>query len=102
MSASLWVFVTDAETWRLFLASPIVDSSGTRKAYRRVQQILSRSAEVRAIIQLQDITVVGVSDPLIATLRSALKTGAGISGIKFSRGMINGMWIEDAFFYRMI
>jgi len=39
--------------------------------------------------------------PLYVLLRSAISTGPGLSGIRFSRNVINGQLIEDAYLYRI-
>jgi len=101
VSASLWFFLTDSNGWRIIIASPEVRTNGVRAAYKRVQQIISKSVSDGPRIQLKDITLVGPSDPLISLLKVALKTDKGISGTRFSKNMINGVLIEDAFIYRL-
>lgn len=100
-SASLWFFLSESNAWRLILASPEVKTNGLKAAYERVQQILSKSDNADLRIQLKDITLVSHLDPLISLLKVAIKTGKEISGIRFSKNMINGNLIEDAYIYRL-
>ena len=52
-------------------------------------------------VSLSDISVVENTDPLVTLLRTAVKTGMGIAGLRFSRNTINGHFIEDAYLYRV-
>lgn len=97
VSASLWLFLTDSNSWRLMIASPEVRANGVKAAYKHVQQIISDSVGIR----LKDITLISPADPLISLLKIALNTGEGISGIRFSKNMINGILVEDAYIYRL-
>lgn len=99
--ASLWFYVPETNTWRFIIASPDVRTRGLKKAYKQVQSIVSKVPEDQPRIALKDITVVDSTDPLISLLRVAIKTGDGISGIRFSQNMINGVLIEDGYIYRL-
>jgi len=99
--ASLWLYIPDKNLWRLIVASPAVRQHGPKKVYQQIQTILSKMSDKTWKIPLHDISVIEDSDPLIALLRSAMNTGGGVSGIRFSRNTINGHFIEDAYIYRM-
>lgn len=99
-SASLW-FLTPNDTWRLVIASSEVSTRGPRWAYRRVQSVLSKIPNPQSKIGLKDITVLDLDDPLIKLLKVAIKTGPGIHNVRFSRNVINGIAIEDAYIYRL-
>ena len=101
VSASLWLYMPDSNTWRFIIASPEVRTQGIKKAYKQVQSVVFGVPEDQPKIDLKDITVVDSKDPLISLLKVAIKTGEGISGIRFSQNMINGVLIEDAYIYRL-
>jgi len=101
VSASLWLYIPESNIWRLIIASPEVRTYGPKKVYQKIQPILSQIFEEELSIGLKDISVVENNNPLIALLRMAIRTGDGISGIRFSRNTINGHFIEDAYIYRM-
>lgn len=101
VSASLWFYVTDLNTWRLIIASPEVRIYGPKNLYKKIQSVISKLPDDKKIA-LKDIAVVDNNDPLITLLRTAIKTGKVISGIRFSRNTINGVFIEDAYIYRII
>jgi hypothetical protein len=101
VSASLWLYIPDSNLWRLIIASPAVRKDGPKKVYRKIQSVLAKIPGDAAIIRLKDISVVEDNDPLILLLRIPLRTGDGISGIRFSRNTINGHFIEDTYIYRV-
>jgi hypothetical protein len=101
VSASLWLYIPETDGWRFVIGSPEVRTRGPRWAYKQVQSVISKMPEAQAKIPLKDITVIDSNDPLITLLRVAIKTGDGISGIRFSQNVINGTPIEDAYIYRI-
>ena len=101
VSASLWLFTSETEGWRFVLGSPEVRTRGPRWAYKQVQAVVSKMPNAQARIPLKDIAVIDSNDPLIKLLRVAIKTGGGISGIRFTKNVINGTPIEDAYIYRI-
>jgi len=101
VSASLWLYIPETNAWRLIIGSPEVRTQGPKKAYKQVQSVISKMSLDLARIPLKDITVIDSNDPLLSILRVAVKTGDGISGIRFTRNVINGTPIEDAYIYRI-
>ncbi|MGH9945674.1 MAG: hypothetical protein ACRD6X_00565 [Pyrinomonadaceae bacterium] len=100
-TASFWFFIVDSGVWRLIIASPNVDSDGIKGAYKKIQEILSKPPHGDGSIHLKDITLLSPSDPLISLMKIGMRTGNGISGIRFSKNLINGVLIEDAYIYRL-
>ena len=100
VKASLWIYEMDLNIWRLIIASPEVRVFGPKKLYKRIQSIISKMPEDNKLV-LKDIAVVDDIHPLVILLRKAVKTGRTISEIRFSRNAINGVFIEDAYIYRI-
>jgi len=100
-TAAFWFFVVESEAWRFIVATPEVDKSGTRSAYKKVQDIISGNSDGNKTIHLKDISLVSPTNSLISLLKHAVRTGEEISGIRFSRNLINGVLIEDAYIYRL-
>ena len=84
-----------------FRASPAVRKDGPKNVYRKIQSVLSKMSGGESIITLSNISVVEDNDPFISLLRIAIRTGDGISGIRYSRNVIRGQFIEDVYIYRM-
>lgn len=101
VKAALWFYVQDSEEWRLIIASPIVDKDGSKKAYEKVQLQL-QELNGRYELSLRNISLVSPGDKLIKALESVIRTGKSISHIRFTRNVINGLFIEDAYIYRLI
>jgi hypothetical protein len=99
ISAALWFYLDDDDRWRLLLASRVVDDQGPLAAYKLVQNALAKLPETQKP-EFTDISVVSPSDDRIQAIRSAIKTGPGISEIRFSRNVANNLYIEDALVYR--
>ncbi|MDQ3754075.1 MAG: hypothetical protein M3371_05015 [Acidobacteriota bacterium] len=100
IDVALWFYDVETNTWRFMLASPEVRVHGPKWVYKKVQLVVSRIQGEKSKIPLKDITVVDTQDSLISLFRSAIKTVDSISGIRFMRGVINGVFIEDAYIYR--
>jgi hypothetical protein len=96
---ALWLRAQDEDDWRLWLSSTLVDNQGPTAAYTRLRRILRGSQA--GDLDLRQVTVVSRNHPLLQLLRSAVRTGPGISNIRFSRNTINGTFIEDAYIYRL-
>ena len=101
VDAAMWFYLSDPAEWRLFLASPFVDKEGPKKAYSFIQSVLERLSPPSEI-SLKDISVLSPSHHLIHLLRIAIRTGPGISGIRFTQNVINNTLIEDAYIYRIL
>lgn len=101
VTASLWLYDPDSNQWRLLLASPTVGTGGPRKAYATIQDVLSAASGDAAALALDDVGVLPDDDSLVQLLRAAIATGPGIAGIRFSRNVVNGRFIEDAYIYRV-
>ena len=99
--ASLWLYASEANQWRLLLASPLVASDGPRKSYEIVQAALAATPAAEGTMSLSDVGVTEPTAPLISLLRAAVGTGPVVGGLRFTREVINGRFIEDAYIYRM-
>ena len=101
MNAGLWLYMEEPNAWRLVLASPYVTKKGPKKAYKKIQSVMSKKPEDRKVLSLAQISAVEHDKPIVALLRKAVKTGDGISGVRFTRNAVNGQFIEDSYIYRM-
>jgi hypothetical protein len=99
--AAFWLYFPDPQTWKLVLAEAKLDQQGPRAIYGQIQDIMSASGEERSSISLDSVTLVKPDAPIVSLLRSAIRTGTGIGGIRFTNNVINGTLIEDAYIYRL-
>lgn len=101
VTASLWFYFVEENQWRLLLTSPTVGKDGPKQAYQRIQEALGKFQQDMPKICLQDVAVTDESHPLISLMKVSIRTGGGISGIRFSKNVINGQIIEDTYIYRL-
>ena len=101
VQAALWLFLPEEKTWEMIVISPLVKTDGPRSFYKRILEANKKADESESIISLNDIKVADTSNPLINVLRTAISTGSGITGIRFSKNTINGTFIEDSYIYRI-
>ena len=99
--AALWMYFPDVSAWKLLLAEDKVGPEGPRGVYRTIQKTLHGLRKDLAHLSLEDIALAKPDAPLIRLLGQAFTTGPGISGIRFTRNVINGTLIEDAYIYRL-
>jgi hypothetical protein len=100
LDGALWFYFADSDEWRFLLASPLVDEKGPKEAYALIQSVLAQ-LQPSLRISLKHISVLSPKSELIQLLRRAIRTGPGISEIRFTRNTINSKFIEDAFIYRI-
>ncbi len=97
--AAFWLYLPESDEWRLFLALPMVAQKGSKEAYSRIRTHLEAVAD--QVLSLKNISVVAPNDKLVKLLGSAIKTGPGIAGIRFTGNVIDNVLIEDAYIYRV-
>lgn len=98
ISAAYWLFTPEWDEWRLVLASPIVDSLGSRNAYRRISDVL-RKEPVPGINWLQ-IVATRTDDRIARYFKSLAVPGHPMRNFRTRKVGVNGQFIEDAFVYR--
>lgn len=99
--AALWFYFPDIGAWKFLLAEVKLGPEGPREVYRGVQKALQALRNEVTHLSLEDVAVAKPDAPLIRLLSQAISTGPGINGIRFSRNVINGTLIEDAYIYRL-
>jgi hypothetical protein len=102
VSAALWLYLSESDAWRFFIVNPEVETEGWKKAYKKVQSVISKIPEQQPKIALKDISIVDPKDPLISPLQAVIRReSAGADGIRFSRTVLDGVFIDDAYIYRV-
>ena len=98
--AAFWLYNSEASQWRIVFVSPRVASEGSRRSYGRIHDALFKVGEPLEIDSL-GISVRSPDDPLVKLLRTALRARNGTHGVRLSRNVINGTYIEDVYIYRL-
>ena len=100
VATALWFYYPDYEKWSLIIASALVRAQGPTEAYKRLLKSMKRIRKRDFHLDSLRIELVKEEDRIPKILRHAIRTGRDISGIRFTRNTINGMFVEDAYIYR--
>ncbi len=100
IEAALWFYFREQETWKLMLSIKGVEKDGPKSIYNKLQKIIVK-AKIRGTLSLSEIVLAKPKSPLLNLLKMAVRTGPGISGIRFTGNVINGQLIPDSYIYRL-
>ncbi len=100
VDSALWFYFSEQGFWKLMLSIPDVKKEGPKAGYEKIQKALSKLGAGQAPA-LDDVVVAKPDAPLLRLLKIAVRTGPGISGIRFTNNVINGQLIPDAYIYRL-
>lgn len=100
VKSAFWLYFPEEKTWKLLVASPLVDKEGPRDYYKRIVEANKVASIEEDIVSLNDVGVTNTKHQIVQLLKFMVGTGDGISGIRFSKNTINGVFIEDTYIYR--
>lgn len=99
-SSAIWFYLKDPKTWRLLIASTYFDHLEPQKSYMKFINKINDLKFTR--LEISNISLLPSNDPLINLLKIAIRTDENsISGITFTSNTINGVFIDDAYIYRL-
>jgi hypothetical protein len=97
---ALWIHGGEGERWRLLLATPLYDRLGPQEAYGRLVDTLWSSDQdwVSSPLQLQSTRA-----PLVRELRriASPRRFPNVVGSDLGGRMIGGVWVDEAYVYRI-
>ena len=100
VSAAFWLFNQYANEWKLWIATPLADQMRLEVVYSRFYRVAQTLPEFPSL--RSSIVFTSPRNDLIAKLISVIRTGPrDVAGIRFSQNIINDVYIEDAYFYRL-
>lgn len=98
MDALFWLYTSDANTWRLTIASPSVSDEGPLKAYAQLRQVLTRaSVDLRSLVSF-GFSIISSDDVLVRALVLLNRKGK-IAEQRFSKGYFFWVYVEDIYVY---
>jgi len=102
IKAAMWFYFAESDEWKLLIATPMVDEKGPKEAYRLIQMVIGEMpATSKTSISFKDVIVLSPRDDPIALVGKMIRTGPGLSGIRFTKNVINNKLIDDAYIYRL-
>jgi len=100
--AAFWLYFPDLQEWKLVIAEVKLGKEGPKEIYKKIQDVISASKEDMPGMSLDSVALAKPDAPIVILLKKVIRTGPGISGIRFTNNVINGTVIEDAYIYRLI
>jgi hypothetical protein len=97
--AAFWLYSPEEQTWKLVLVEVKLAKKGPRAAYSEIQKILESEKQF-GNLRLDDLVLEKPDARIVELLRKAMRTGSGITGIRFKNNVIDGTLIDDAYIYR--
>jgi hypothetical protein len=99
---AFWLYTSEFEAWRLYIASPVVDSKGIRRAYVQLLSAL-RSSDDPDLASRVTITLLSPKDPLMRAFRRTFARAVEVKkGARLASQVIkDGVFIEQAYLYRV-
>jgi hypothetical protein len=97
--AAFWLYSPEEQTWKLVLVEVKLAKKGPRAAYAEVQKILESEKDF-GNLRLDDLVLEKPDARIVELIRKAMRTGSGITGIRFKNNVIDGTLIDDAYIYR--
>jgi hypothetical protein len=99
VTAAAWIYFPDVDEWRLVIRTPRVEKD-LQGALRELAAAMDAKGDLRTRLDLSRVKLVPPKDKILAAMSSMVRVD-GISNIRFSRNVINGMVIDDALIYRL-
>ncbi len=100
-NGSLWIFMTNAGEWRLMIATPLVDQIGPAKTYQRLITALKNVRTAESADLLRRLWVVSPKEKLYKALRGVFGKAKDVTGMRISNSSVEGIPIEDSYFYQV-
>jgi len=99
IGAALWLYATEYEDWRMFIAARALDELKPRAAYRYLDELLI-AAGLRTE-ETPPIVILPMADPFIKGLRRIFGKAKSVEGIRLGLQTIGDRFVEDSFVYRI-
>lgn len=97
-AAALWLWHPNDNAWRYVLASPLVEKGADMPV--KIAAVLATMPAGFAVDR-DTLRLYTLQDPTIQGLHAGIQTGPGITAMRMSGNVINGVRIEDAYVYRL-
>jgi len=97
---AMWYFLPNNKEWRLYFGKDDLSQTGAREYYKQIQKVLNKISP-KPDITVNDVTLIGMDSGLAKLIKTAIRTGKGISGVRFTGNVINGQLIDDVYIYRV-
>ena len=99
VTGAAWIYFPDIGEWRLVVRTPKAEKN-LQQALLEMAIALDKRGDLRRRLDLSRVKLVPPKDKMLAAMGSVIRAD-GISTIRFTRNVINGVLIDDALIYRL-
>ena len=99
VTAAAWIYFPDVQEWRLVIRTPKA-AGNLQQAYLELAHAMDAKGDLRGRIDLVRVKLVPPSDRMLEAIGKVMSV-PGLGTIRFSKNVINGIYIDDALIYRL-
>jgi PHD/YefM family antitoxin component YafN of YafNO toxin-antitoxin module len=99
VTGAAWIHDSDMDEWRLVIRTPKA-AQNLLEALREVRQVMDAKGDLRHRLDLARVKLVPPNDRLLQVMERMVHV-SGVSTVRFSRNVVEGMYIGDAVIYRL-
>jgi len=97
VTVAMWLLQKERSDWKFVVATSLYDRLGPQQAYLRLLKVLNSNEGVTDL----SIRLESNRRPLIKALRKLFGRCASVEGMRLGLQSIGGVWIDDAYVYRI-
>ena len=95
--AAFWATTPDDDNWYLYIATPLVEITGSAQSYRILLESLKKLEGTT--LSFSDIKIIGASNPIVREVIKAVSQSTDKIGMNYSGKMLGGLAVDKAFLY---
>ncbi|MFN0105403.1 MAG: hypothetical protein ACKV2U_25360 [Bryobacteraceae bacterium] len=99
--ASFWLFESEANDWRLRIASREHQAGGPLAVYKKIDEAIKAIGLSQPKFPLRNVGLIDSKDKLVLALQAEFKEGPATTPMRWGRGAIRGRYVDDAYIYRV-
>ena len=99
-AVAFWLYMESFEAWRLVIGYRGTDvRTNPQKYFLMIAEQFEKMENTS--LNIGEIRLTDLEDELVQVLASVITTGPTLSNIRFKDNYINGIFIQDAYIYRI-
>jgi hypothetical protein len=99
VTAAAWIYFPDIGEWRLVIRSPKA-AKNLQEALLEAARAMDAKGDLRKRLDLARVKLAPPSDPMLEAMGKVVRT-TGLSTVRFSRNVVNGIYVDDALICRL-
>ena len=100
VAAAFWYYMDGPETYRLVVATAYYDKYGPQKTYEKIEEVI-RKGQHSIDLRWDAVSAIGLDSELYKVLNRAASAGNGMKGKRLTQSVVDGIYIDDAYLYRV-